>query len=179
MPGRRPRPCHWPRFQVITCIDEREESFRRHVEELAPDAETFGTAGFFSVAMYYRGAADAHFVPLCPAVIRPRHWVVERVADTHEEDNQRRVRTRRILGMASHRIHTGSRSVTQGALLAALGVVATIPLVARTLFPRLTARIRQSLGRIVLQQPLTRLQLERLDTDPRPAAAGSASHSRR
>jgi uncharacterized protein YbcC (UPF0753/DUF2309 family) len=151
-----------PRFQAIFCIDEREESIRRHLEELAPEVETFGTAGFFSVAMYYRGAADAHFVALCPAVIRPEHWVVERVVDSLAEDHQRRARTRRILGMASHRIHTGSRSLTQGALLAGLGVLATVPLVARTLFPRLTARLRRSLGRIVLEPPLTRLHLERI-----------------
>ncbi len=110
-PAETPRT---PRFQAIFCIDEREESFRRHLEELAPEAETFGTAGFFSVAMYFRGAADAHFVPLCPAVIRPQHWVVERVVESRVEDTRRRVRTRRILGMASHRIHTGSRSLTQG-----------------------------------------------------------------
>ncbi len=81
-PRRPAEPPRTPRFQAVFCIDEREESFRRHLEELAPDAETFGTAGFFSVAMYYRGAADAHFVPLCPAVIRPQHWVVERVVDS-------------------------------------------------------------------------------------------------
>src|SRR5262249_36141080 len=65
-----------PRFQAIFCIDEREESIRRHIEEVAPDSVTFSTAGFFSIAMYYRGAGDAHFVPLCPAVNRPRHYVV-------------------------------------------------------------------------------------------------------
>lgn len=160
------------RFQAVCCIDEREESFRRHIEELAPDAETFGTAGFFSVAMYYRGADDAHFVPLCPAVIRPRHWVVERVVKVHEDDIRRRARARRMLGMASHRIHTGSRSLTQGALLAALGVAATVPLVARTLFPRLTAHFRQSVRRIVLEPPLTRLQLERTDREPGPDDRG-------
>ncbi len=168
-PAESPRT---PRFQAIFCLDEREESFRRHLEELAPEAQTLGTAGFFSVAMYFRGAADAHFVPLCPAVIRPQHWVIERVVDSREEDTQRRVRTRRILGMASHRIHTGSRSMTQGALLAAIGVLATIPLVARTLFPRLTARLRLSLGRIVLMPPVTRLVLERLDAEPGPHDRG-------
>src|SRR5262249_37783946 len=75
--GRAPT----PRFQVSCCLDEREESFRRHLEELVPDVETFGAAGFYSVAMYYRGAADAHFVPLCPVVIRPQHWVTEEVGD--------------------------------------------------------------------------------------------------
>ena len=44
--------------------------------------------------------------------------------------------------MASYRFHVGSRSLTAGAVLAGVvGVLASIPLVARTLFPRLTARI--------------------------------------
>ena len=78
-----------PRFQVVTCIDEREESFRRAIEEVAPDCETFGVAGFFGVAMYYRGAGDAHYVPLCPVVIRPQHYVEERVEPAGQETHQR------------------------------------------------------------------------------------------
>jgi uncharacterized protein YbcC (UPF0753/DUF2309 family) len=158
-----------PRFQAIFCLDEREESIRRHLEERAPDAETFGTAGFFSVAMYYRGAADAHYVPLCPAVLRPGHWVIERVIDRLEPDSRRRARTRRALGIASHRFHTGSRSPTIGALLtAAVGVLASIPLVARTLFPRLTSQVRRRFGTFVFAAPATRLQLERTDPTPGP-----------
>jgi uncharacterized protein YbcC (UPF0753/DUF2309 family) len=158
-----------PRFQAIFCLDEREESIRRHVEELAPDATTYGTAGFFSVAIYYRGVDDAHFVPLCPAVVRPSHWVTERVIERHEEAFQLHVKTRRALGMASHRFNVGSRSLTFGAVLAgAVGVLASVPLVARTLFPRFTSRLFQRLGGIVQSLPLTRLQLERAEVAPGP-----------
>ncbi|HYT93585.1 MAG TPA: putative inorganic carbon transporter subunit DabA, partial [Gemmataceae bacterium] len=158
-----------PRFQALFCIDEREESLRRHLEEVAPDAVTYGIAGFYFLDMYYRGATDAHFVPLCPAVLRPGHWVVERVVESQEETHQRRARTRRVLGKASHQFHLGSRSLGVGALLsAAVGVLATVPLVARTLFPRLTARIRRLFGRIVQAPPQTRLQLERGDVEAGP-----------
>lgn len=157
-----------PRFQAMFCIDEREESMRRHIEEVAPDAVTFSTAGFFSIAMYYRGAADAHYVPLCPAVIQPRHYVVEQVIGPLEGEHRRLARTRRALGMASHRFHTESRSIGVGTILtAAVGVLASIPLVARTLFPRLTAQFRRRLGSFV-QPAMTRLQLERTHPEPGP-----------
>ena len=151
------------RFQVVTCLDEREESFRRHLEELAPDVETYGVAGFFGVAMYYRGASDAHFVPLCPIVARPLHWISEQVAeDEHPGNHARRARARRLFGNASHRIHLGTRSSAGGALLtAALGPLASIPLLARVLFPRMVARLRRSAGRLVQPLSTTRLQLER------------------
>jgi uncharacterized protein YbcC (UPF0753/DUF2309 family) len=164
-PASTPEP---PRFQAIFCIDEREESLRRHIEEVAPDSVTYGTAGFFSIPMYYRGVADAHFIPLCPAVIQPRHFIVEQVVGPHEGEYRRRARTRRALGIVLHRFHTGSRSIGVGTLLTAVvGVLASIPLVARTLFPRVTARLRKRLGWFV-EPPLTRLQLELTDADPGP-----------
>ena len=153
-----------PRFQAAFCLDEREESFRRHLEEFAPDVETFGVAGFYRVVMYYKGASDAHFTPLCPVVLRPNHWVTEEVGDGLDRASRRRVMARRVLGRASHRFHLGSRSFAVGALLtAAVGVLASVPLVARILFPRLTAKTRQVFGRIVQTPPSTRLCLERQD----------------
>jgi uncharacterized protein YbcC (UPF0753/DUF2309 family) len=158
-----------PRFQAVFCIDERGESIRRHLEELAADVETFSIAGFYFIPMYYRGAADAHFVPLCPAVMRPQYWIVEQVVEDLTESHRFRARTRRALGMAQHQFHLGSRGFALGAVLAAaVGVLASIPLVMRTLFPRLTARIRRRFGRIVQAPPVSRLLLERSQPTPGP-----------
>ena len=77
--AQKPQQVASPRFQSVYCIDTREESFRRHLEEICPEAETFGAAGFYSVPMYFKGVADAHFAALCPIVIRPQHWVTEEV----------------------------------------------------------------------------------------------------
>ncbi len=134
---RTPERVPSPRYQAVFCIDTREESFRRHLEELIPEAETFSTAGFFGVAIYYRGVADAHYAALCPIVIKPQHWVTEEVVYPLEESNRARAKTRRAIGTASHQFHVRSRAIAAGALLSAsLGVLASVPLVARVMFPR-------------------------------------------
>src|SRR5947209_5731745 len=90
-----------PRIQAVFCIDEREESIRRYIEELAPTAETFGIAGFFSVPMYYKGTADAHYTPLCPAVVVPSHWVTEDVIEDAADDHRWQTQVRRAVGSTS------------------------------------------------------------------------------
>jgi uncharacterized protein YbcC (UPF0753/DUF2309 family) len=163
------RPKGPPRFQAVFCLDEREESLRRHLEEIAPDVETFGIAGFYGLAMYYRGAADAHFTPLCPIVVRPSHWVAEQVEDHHEELHNRRAKARRALGLASHHFNASSRALAVGAVLSGLGVIASVPLVGRILFPRLTAQLMKLFGKFVQAPPATRLLVER------PAEAPASS----
>lgn len=162
-----------PRWQVMFCLDEREESLRRHLEEVAPEVETWGAAGFFNVAMYYKGAADAHFVPSCPVVIRPQHWVVEDVALTYRESHELRTKARRTYGTLSHRLHVASRTIAGGAFLTmGLGVLASVPLVARVLFPHLAARFRRAAGRLLSPPPVTRLQIERTQPTPAPTDDG-------
>lgn len=154
------------RFQIVCCIDDREESFRRALEEVAPDCETFGAAGFFAVAMNYRGAADAYFTPLCPVIIEPRHYVVEDVVYTHKRDEERKRRRRRTIGTVTHQVHAGSRTFAGGWLAAAVGSVASIPLVTRILFPRLASRMRGAMGGLVRMPAVTQLELERSEETP-------------
>ncbi len=157
-----------PLFQVICCLDEREESFRRHLEEVAPDCETLSTAGFFAVAMYYRGAADAYYTPLCPVIIKPRHYVCEDVVYTFKEADKLRRKRRRTIGTVTHRVHVGSRTFAGGWLAAVLGSMASIPLVMRILFPRATAQLRRRFGGFVRTPSVTQLQLERTESAPGP-----------
>jgi uncharacterized protein YbcC (UPF0753/DUF2309 family) len=60
-----------PTAQVFFCIDEREESMRRALEEADPKIETFGAAGYFGVAVDYKGIDDPHSAAFCPVVIKP------------------------------------------------------------------------------------------------------------
>jgi uncharacterized protein YbcC (UPF0753/DUF2309 family) len=166
--GLTSKPASPPVFQLFCCIDDREESFRRHLEEIEPGCETFGYAGFYGVAMYYRGAAEAHPRPLCPVVIKPKHYVEEHPVYTLAEAHRRRAFARRLVGSASHEVHRGSLSLFGGALTSIFGSLASLPMVARILFPRTASQLRRLIGQVVQPPAVTQLLLERQDPTPGP-----------
>ena len=67
------------RFQAIFCIDDRECSIRRYLEELSEEIETFGTPGFFGIDAVYRGPEDAISIKQCPAPMTP-NYLLEGIA---------------------------------------------------------------------------------------------------
>ena len=64
-----------PSVQITFCIDDREESLRRHIEAVMPTAKTYGTAGNYGLAIYYQGPNDAAPRAHAPAVQEPNHFV--------------------------------------------------------------------------------------------------------
>ena len=153
-------------FQAVFCIDEREESFRRHLEEVDPECETLSTAGFFHVAMYHQGVSDAHPRPLCPVAIRPDHYVAEIDPDVGRLAARSRRLQRRAAGFLGYNVHLGSRLPVRGAvLMTAFGWLSLIPLVLRVVFPWLFSRWSR-VQTTTTTPGRTRLQLDRADAAP-------------
>lgn len=64
-------------FQAIFCIDEREDSIRRHIEAVDPRCETFGAPGFFGVEFYFQQQGSKFYDKLCPAPVTPKYLIKE------------------------------------------------------------------------------------------------------
>lgn len=71
-----------PDLQAIFCIDEREDSIRRHIEAVDKKAETFGAPGFFGVEFYFQQQGSKFYDKLCPAPVTPKYLIKESDATT-------------------------------------------------------------------------------------------------
>jgi uncharacterized protein len=153
-----------PGVQAVFCVDDRCESFRRHLEEQGAAVETLGAAGFFFVPMYYRGIDDWHATPLCPLVVQPQRTVREVPEATAAGRQHVRRTLRRVVGRMVGSLAAGSRTMIAGGLLTAVGgAIAAVPLVARVMFPRLTERVARATAGLGRDRVATRLLLERHD----------------
>lgn len=156
------RSANRPAAQVIFCIDEREESTRRALEEIAPSVETLGAAGFFGIAVNYQGLDDAHGVALCPVVVTPKHAVQERPKESDLPLSHKRQSRRKLWSEAAHHGFIGSRTLVRGWLGAlGFGWLSLFPLTTRLLTPRLAGRLYTRLGNLFLPSLQTELTLMR------------------
>jgi len=155
-----------PSFDVVLCLDEREESLRRHLEEADPRLRTFGTAGHFGVSLRYRGAGDAHWTNLGPAALPPRYWVEAVAREEVAALASRHRRHRRILGQVRAAADRSSRSLFLGALIhVVLGLWGTLPLVFSVFAPRRYYRLSGATTAGIAPLKRTRLWMWQ-DQDP-------------
>ncbi|MES2881755.1 MAG: putative inorganic carbon transporter subunit DabA, partial [Bacteroidota bacterium] len=64
-------------FSAIFCIDEREDSIRRHIEAVDKNSRTFGAPGFFGVEFYFQQQGSKFYDKLCPAPVTPKYLIKE------------------------------------------------------------------------------------------------------
>jgi uncharacterized protein YbcC (UPF0753/DUF2309 family) len=72
-----PKPSTPKSFQAMFCIDDRECSFRRYLEQFDPACETFGTPGFFGVEFFFQPEHGKTYTKLCPAPVTPKYLIKE------------------------------------------------------------------------------------------------------
>ncbi|WP_020482898.1 YbcC family protein [Methylomonas sp. MK1] len=95
-----------PKVQALFCIDDRECSLRRYLEEMDPGIETFGAPGFFGIDFLYQGLDDVYPVAQCPVVIKPKHLILEST-DTPQPDKSDK-------GESLSTLHFGAHSMVRG-----------------------------------------------------------------
>ena len=148
--------------QVLVCIDEREEAIRRHLEEIDPEIETFGAAGFFGVAMNYTGIDDANGAALCPVVVTPQHAVRERPQEKDHHLAESRNQRRRLWSRLAWNSFISTRTLLRGWLsTAVLGGFSVFPLLSRVLAPRQYSQLASWLNERFLPEPRTELTFAR------------------
>jgi uncharacterized protein YbcC (UPF0753/DUF2309 family) len=151
-----------PAAQVFFCIDEREESIRRALEEVDPEIETFSSAGYFGVAVNYRGIDDPYGAAFSPVVMKPKHEVLEQPKEEDRVLLESRRWRRRVLGWLMRYSFLSSKTLIRGWVsTTALGILSVVPLIAQSLAPRRYARLREWLNKAFLPEPRTELALMR------------------
>lgn len=74
-------------FQAMFCIDDRECSIRRYLEQFDDGCKTYGTAGFFGVEFFYKPVHANSSTKQCPAPVTPKYLIKEEIENSKAKTN--------------------------------------------------------------------------------------------
>jgi uncharacterized protein YbcC (UPF0753/DUF2309 family) len=153
----------------VFCIDYREEGFRRHLEEHNPHLETLGAAGFFGVAINWRGLDDSTVTPLCPVVVTPAHEIRETPQAGQESPGEQHTRRReQRLRLKDLLYQETRRNLLRSTLLILLAAPAALAvLVGKVLAPLPVSQLSEKLRKAFDREVPTRVNIN--SDDDRPA----------
>ena len=148
-----------PSAQLIFCMDDREEAIRRHLEELNPEIETLGAAGFFGVPMNYKGLDDEKVTALCPVVVVPSHEVQEisteqglHVLPTHQNGRKKLLKVASVLHQSLRR-----NTVLSYPLINIFAPFMLVNLLGKSLIPKPQNGLMNGITRFFMPEPETKL----------------------
>jgi uncharacterized protein YbcC (UPF0753/DUF2309 family) len=129
-------------FQAIFCIDERECSLRRYIEEISPDCETLGSPGFFGVEFYFHPTNGKFYEKLCPAPVTPKYLI-------KEVDSKHIIEHEILYNKKSHKFFEGF------ATSISLGIWAAFKLVSNIFNPTMSPAIHNAFNHMAIHADLT------------------------
>jgi uncharacterized protein YbcC (UPF0753/DUF2309 family) len=129
-------------LQAIFCIDEREDSIRRHIEAVDKKSETFGAPGFFGVEFYFQQEDSKFYDKLCPAPVTPKYLIKESGSRTIRQEEP-------IYSKHTHGFFTGF------ALSITFGFWAFAKTVLNLFKPKMSPAISNAYGHMDRQSTLT------------------------
>lgn len=121
--------------QFVFCIDDREESIRRHLEARDAAYTTYGTAGFFGVDANYTVMSGAS-ASYCPVIIKPTHAIREVPREGFESHLSKYRKKQALWFRLSGYVNRGAGSWLHNMLLSLAGCVSLVPMVLGVIFPR-------------------------------------------
>lgn len=155
--------------QYITCLDDREESLRRHLEQQAPHCQTFGVAGHFEMNMHFQGFEEIRSRRLCPgheSTFQVTQVVTEE-ADVKDRWRQRYARLYRFFTWHSR------VSLLAWILTPLTGFWAIFPMLLKLFFPATDLRWREAIHQVFSPDP-RRLQDRVFHDEGNPAGLSHA-----
>lgn len=133
------------RFQTVMCIDDRICSWRRHIEDLVPDCETYSSPGFFGIDMFFQPEGGKFYTKVCPAPMKPSHLVKEVSKGQLFEKKRRLVEEKMNIKKIHHHasdVHFSEHSQTSiisWFIAQFIGFFSALQLITAVLFPRRSA----------------------------------------
>ena len=141
-----------PNYQVFTCIDEREESFRRHMEQIDPGVETLSAAGHFALDMRFKAAPEKHYRKMCPhPLVTPSVQIYEKAVKLEDAMPKKL----QLYGEVQWAITQASKTLF-GSFVHTIfsGLLNFLPYILDVLSPKYSSRLRRYLA---AHEPKTRL----------------------
>lgn len=151
-----------PDAQILFCIDDREESIRRHVEEVNSALRTYGVVGFFGVDMKFSSYKHDRLIAQCPPVVTPTKIVTEVPVDRKQGSFFDKLNN--ILGITDLGFYYQSRTLFRGVLATLiLGTLSVVPMFLQVFFPEQSKRIKGGIFRLVGAELKTEIHIEKTD----------------